>query len=75
MKTIALSVAALLLLSLPALAQNGSHTKATGGKGHPDVGGGHIPAHGPAPTRGSAQSSHSSAASAGSSTVGISPIT
>lgn len=54
MKTIALSVAALFFLSLPALAQNGSHTKATGGKGHPDVGGGHTPAHGPAPTRGSA---------------------
>jgi len=54
MKTTALSVAALLLLSLPALAQNGGHTKATGGQGHPEVGGGHIPAHGPAPTRGSA---------------------
>jgi len=52
MKTAALFSAALLLLSLPLLAQN--HSKATASHGHSEVGGGHIPAHGPAPTRGSA---------------------
>ena len=51
MKTAALCIAALLLLSLPALAQNASHAKATASHGHPDVGGGHIPAHGPTPSQ------------------------
>ena len=54
MKTAALCIAALLLLSLPALAQNASHGKAEAGHGHPEVGGGHIPAHGPTPSKGSA---------------------
>ena len=53
MKTATLCSAALLLLSLPLLAQN--HSKATASHGHSEVGGGHIPAHGPAPTRASAR--------------------
>jgi hypothetical protein len=47
MKTATLSVAALLLFCLPAFAQK----KATASHGHPDVGGGHIPAHGPTASR------------------------
>ncbi len=54
MKTGALCIAALLLLSLPVFGQNAGHPKAAASHGHPDVGGGHIPAHGPAPSRGSA---------------------
>ncbi len=50
MKHIGNLLALCLILSLPAVAQNkgGEH----GGGGHPpEVGGGHAPAHGPAPTR------------------------
>lgn len=54
MKTAALCIAALLLLSVPALAQNAGHGKAEASHGHSEVGGGHIPAHGPTPSRGSA---------------------
>lgn len=43
MKKFAGLMAALLILSFPVLAQK---------KGHPEVGGGHIPSHGPAPYKG-----------------------
>jgi hypothetical protein len=51
---IAWSLAVLLMFSAPTLAQDRGDSKSAGGHGHPEVGGGHIPAHGPAPSKGAA---------------------
>lgn len=58
MKLLLAVVAGVLLVSLPTIAQNrgnegGEQSKGNQG-GHGGVGGGHIPAHGPTPTRGPA---------------------
>ena len=67
MKKLTGLLAVLLILSLAAFAQQrgggggqrggggGQHPAGGGGYHGPEVGGGHIPAHGPAPSRGSAQ--------------------
>jgi hypothetical protein len=51
MKLFSITLAVSLLLSLPALAQHENH----GGGGHPSVGGGYVPSHGPQPYHGTMQ--------------------
>jgi hypothetical protein len=59
MKLFTAILAALLLLSLPALAQHGDHDDhGDHGGGHHDVGGGYVPKHGPEAYRGEHHDDH-----------------
>ncbi len=57
-------------IALPVFAQQKSQH---GGSARPEVGGGHIPAHGPAPSKGAKPASHPAAAPSGRPTTGAPP--